>query len=182
MMSTDQAGEVVLDGALAPTSTASKSSGTSFVLLRNTPILASLPETVVERRSEGAEQMKCARGDVICREGNPGDCMYIVERGSVEILVQRGLGEEVVVGKLGSGEFFGELALLDGQPRSATARGLAGHPALRVTRAVRTRSARAWGYRVAAAGPQPAIARGRPAAGEDRGNRADGNLVPGGTA
>ena len=57
-----------------------------------------------------------AAGAVIFREGDPGEEMYVVQEGRVEIRV----GEEVVE-TLGPGEIFGELALIDDQPRSATA-------------------------------------------------------------
>jgi CRP/FNR family cyclic AMP-dependent transcriptional regulator len=59
-------------------------------------------------------------GAVLFEEGQPGDYMYVVQTGEVEI--RRQVGEtERVLAVLPSGEFFGEMAILNGRPRSATA-------------------------------------------------------------
>ena len=63
------------------------------------------------------------KGEVICREGDPGDCMYVIQSGAVEISRRNG-SQEVVVAMLEHGDFFGEMALLDRQPRSATVKTL----------------------------------------------------------
>ena len=55
-------------------------------------------------------------GDVIIREGEPGDVMYVVLAGEVEVSVR-----EHVINRLLPGDMFGELALIDTRPRSATA-------------------------------------------------------------
>ena len=61
-----------------------------------------------------------APGTVLFEEGQPGDYMYVVQSGSVEI--RRQVGEtERVLAILPPGEFFGEMAILNGRPRSATA-------------------------------------------------------------
>ena len=62
------------------------------------------------------------RGEVIFHEGDPGDSLSIVSKGSVKILVTPEDGAEpAILTTIGPGGFFGELALLDGEPRSATA-------------------------------------------------------------
>jgi CRP-like cAMP-binding protein len=61
-----------------------------------------------------------AAGAVLFEEGQPGDFMYVVQHGEVEI--RRQVGEiERVLAVLYPGEFFGEMAILNGRPRSATA-------------------------------------------------------------
>lgn len=59
------------------------------------------------------------RGDVICAEGEPGDAMYLIRSGQV-IVIKGGLDSPTVLGHRGPGEIIGEMALLEGQPRSAT--------------------------------------------------------------
>jgi len=64
-----------------------------------------------------------AVGEVIFREGEVGDCAYIIEDGSVEICVATQSGEQVVT-QIGKGELFGEIALIDYKPRMATVRAI----------------------------------------------------------
>ena len=58
---------------------------------------------------------------VLFQEGDPGDCMYVVRSGRVEIFQERPQGR-VIIGTVGRGELFGEMALVDGEPRMASAR------------------------------------------------------------
>ena len=60
-------------------------------------------------------------GEVIVRQGDVGDCMYVVQAGTVEIVVEEH-GEEVVLRTAGRNEVLGEMAIFDRQPRSATIR------------------------------------------------------------
>jgi len=68
-------------------------------------------------------------GHVIFRQGDPPDAMYLVREGKVEISLWTEDNEELVISILGDADFFGELALLDGSPRTATAKAI-GHAAL----------------------------------------------------
>ena len=63
------------------------------------------------------------KGEVIFHEGNPSDCAYIIGSGSIEIL-ESSPGGQKVLGILEDNEIFGEMGLIDGLPRSATARAL----------------------------------------------------------
>jgi CRP-like cAMP-binding protein len=58
---------------------------------------------------------------VIFHQGDPGDALHVITAGAVKILLPSPDGEEAIIATLKAGDFFGELALLDGQPRSATA-------------------------------------------------------------
>lgn len=59
-------------------------------------------------------------GDILFREGETGDVMYVIQSGAVRISKNVG-GQEKLLTILGPGEFFGEMALLNGKPRTATA-------------------------------------------------------------
>ena len=61
------------------------------------------------------------RHEVIFHAGDPGDALFIVASGSVKIVLPSPEGNEAIIATLRPGDFFGELAVLDGEPRSATA-------------------------------------------------------------
>ena len=60
-------------------------------------------------------------GDVIIRQGDVDDCMYVIQEGQVEIVLEN-QGQENVLSVLDTGDFFGEMALFDKDVRSATVR------------------------------------------------------------
>ena len=70
-------------------------------------------------------------GDVIIREGEMGDCMYVIQSGRVEVVLS-GEHAEQHLAFLGPGDFFGEMALFERQERSATVRSAGNSQALKV--------------------------------------------------
>jgi signal transduction histidine kinase len=71
-------------------------------------------------RSTSAER-RLPANDQVFKEGDPGDGLYIIGEGQVQISAVVGEGDRRVLGRLGPGDFFGEMAVLDDEPRSATA-------------------------------------------------------------
>ena len=63
------------------------------------------------------------KGETIFHQGSQSDCAFIIGSGSAEILQETTEGEKVI-GELKENEIFGEMGLIDGEPRSATARAL----------------------------------------------------------
>ena len=62
-------------------------------------------------------------GEIIIQQGDDGNCMYVIQEGQVEVLLESD-GQEIKVGVRDSGEFFGEMAIFDRDVRSATIRSL----------------------------------------------------------
>jgi CRP/FNR family cyclic AMP-dependent transcriptional regulator len=60
-------------------------------------------------------------GEVIVREGEIGNCMYVIQQGKVEVVQDAG-GNDVRLAVLAAGDFFGEMAIFERRPRSATVR------------------------------------------------------------
>lgn len=63
-------------------------------------------------------------GELIVRQGEYGDCMYVIQSGKVEVIARRYEGKEVVIAELGTGDFFGEMALFEKEVRSASVKAL----------------------------------------------------------
>ena len=59
--------------------------------------------------------------EIICREGEPGECLYVIKSGLVRITKTTPAGDQKVLSRLGPRSFFGEMSLIDKQPRSASA-------------------------------------------------------------
>jgi putative ABC transport system ATP-binding protein len=68
------------------------------------------------------EQVELAPGEVLFRQGDHGELVYMIEQGHVEILREHSDGREELLRELASGEYFGEMSPLVGLPRTATAR------------------------------------------------------------
>ncbi len=66
-----------------------------------------------------AREKSYPKGSVILFEDDPGDSLFVVREGRVKVVLVADDGREVILGILGVGEHFGELALIDDQPRSA---------------------------------------------------------------
>lgn len=66
------------------------------------------------------EEITYKRKQVVCREGEPGDCMYYIRWGSVGVYTDYGTPAQKQLAELRTENYFGELCVLDGAPRSAT--------------------------------------------------------------
>ena len=62
-------------------------------------------------------------GDVIIRQGEVGDCMFVIQEGQAEVILEN-QGQEILLTVQDTGDFFGEMALFDKDVRSATVRAL----------------------------------------------------------
>jgi CRP-like cAMP-binding protein len=88
-------------------------------LLEKCGLFSSLDEKARRDIAACAMPRSFTAGESICRLGDRGDSMMAVVVGTVRISRPTSRGKEIILADLGSGELFGEIALLDGKPRSA---------------------------------------------------------------
>ena len=89
--------------------------------LRQVPLFESLDDETAKKLCKLIETLDCPGQKVLFHAGDVGNAMYVIEQGKVRICVHAADGHEVTLTELGRGDFFGEMALLDGQQRSANA-------------------------------------------------------------
>jgi CRP/FNR family transcriptional regulator, cyclic AMP receptor protein len=85
------------------------------------PFFAGLDPAALERLAGTVRARRFRRGEVIFHVGDPGDALFVIVSGDVKISLPSETGEEAILATLRAGDVFGELALLDGAPRSASA-------------------------------------------------------------
>ena len=90
-------------------------------LLRSVPLFADLEEGELERFSQVAVPRSFPAGTRVFHEGDSSDACYIVSEGSFRVTREHSDGRAITLATLGPGEIFGELAMLDGDTRSASA-------------------------------------------------------------
>jgi CRP-like cAMP-binding protein len=87
--------------------------------LATVPLLSRIDTAELQRLAALTRERQYAKGSVILFENDPGDSLFIVRQGRVKVVLVGEDGREVILGVLGPGEYFGELSLIDEQPRSA---------------------------------------------------------------
>src|SRR5262245_1474731 len=90
-------------------------------VLADVPLFALLDDQERIVLAERIHAMTAPAGQPIFNYGDPGDSLYIVRRGEVEIFFKNDTGDKIVLETARPGDFFGEISLLDGGPRTASA-------------------------------------------------------------
>ena len=98
--------------------------------IRKVPLFRGMPAYALETVADRASEATFEDGDTVTREGEPGETFYIVTEGRLQVS-QHG----AVTGELGPGDFLGEIALVDGRPRTATVTAVGPVEALVIRRA-----------------------------------------------
>src|SRR6185295_3739897 len=110
-------------GRSAPDATMTDAIATGFAgeALRRCRLFARVDDASLALCAAGLRIRRYRKNETIFHQGDPGDSLYIIESGSVKIVLPSPEGEEgAIIATLSRGDFFGELALLDGAPHSAT--------------------------------------------------------------
>lgn len=89
------------------------------------PLFATMDADETRTLFESMQQIELSRGDVLFREGEPGDRLYVIASGKIKLGRRSNDGRENLLSILGPGEMFGELSLFDPGPRTATASSVA---------------------------------------------------------
>ncbi len=88
--------------------------------LRRVPLLSSLNEQQLETLAAASARRNFPKGRTIVAEGEPSQSLYILLSGRAKVQRSDSEGKEVILAVLGSGDFFGEMSLIDDAPRSAS--------------------------------------------------------------
>jgi len=89
-------------------------------LLKKVPLFSQLDDAELQKMSRHCALQHYTRDQVILVEEEEGNTLFVIHKGRVKVSRIRDDGREVILCILGEGDFFGELSLLDGSPRSAT--------------------------------------------------------------
>ena len=92
----------------------------STAVLKAVPLFATFPEEQLRMLSMVVTRKSAPRSTTIMAGGDPTDSLYIVLSGRLKVMMSDAEGKEVILSILGPGEFFGEMGLIDDEPRSAT--------------------------------------------------------------
>jgi CRP/FNR family cyclic AMP-dependent transcriptional regulator len=93
--------------------------------LQKVPIFAGLDEAAVDFLWARVTESKFVNGSVIIAEGEPGNRFFLVGEGSVRVCRHLGQPNEIELGRMPVGDFFGEMCILETLPRSATVQAMA---------------------------------------------------------
>jgi CRP-like cAMP-binding protein len=97
----------------------------TVTLLRGVSIFRDLPETELSELGRHLVPRRAERDEVIVTHQQQGDSLFIIAAGKVKVSLSGEKGREIILSILGPGDFFGEMSLLDGEPRSASVIALA---------------------------------------------------------
>jgi CRP-like cAMP-binding protein len=90
-------------------------------LFKNVPLFAGMSDEILAEITGLARVKKYAPGEYLCHRGSEGNEFFVIQHGLVKIVLTSEDGKEIILDLLKDGDFLGELALIDGEPRSADA-------------------------------------------------------------
>jgi len=90
------------------------------MVLKSVPMFGSFAPEQLRALATMVTRRSASRGTAVMREGDAVDCLYIVVFGRLKVMMGEVDGKETILSILGPGEFFGEMGLIDDNPRSAS--------------------------------------------------------------
>ena len=94
---------------------------TPIEILKQSPLFNSLEYADLEGLVSSMRVQSLKQGQPLFHKGDEGTALYIVKKGAIKIVLPSKIGDEIIVTLFSINDFFGEMALLDGEPRSANA-------------------------------------------------------------
>lgn len=92
----------------------------STTMLKSVLLFAGFPQEQLRELATMVMRRSAPRGSAVMHEGDAADCLYVVISGRLKVTVGEADGKETILTIIGPGEFFGEMSLIDDNPRSAS--------------------------------------------------------------
>ena len=96
--------------------------GEWLMTLLQSDLFTRIPPSNLQKLLDNLHSVSCQQGDVIVRQGDPGDFYYVVQSGECEVIRETSNNREVILATLSPGQTFGEEALISGAHRNASVR------------------------------------------------------------
>ena len=107
---------------------------TASTLLSLCELFSDADQAILNELAAELRVVTLERGETLMRQGDPADCMYAIVSGRLQLFTESGDGTQRLLAELRSGETVGEVDLIDGRPRMATARAVRDSELVRVSR------------------------------------------------
>jgi Flp pilus assembly CpaE family ATPase len=95
-----------------------------FDTLQRVAILFTLSDNILRALARQMQPSQVPKGGYVIKQGELGDALFVIEKGRCEVVVEESAGHEITIAFLGPGDFFGEMALISEETRTATVRTL----------------------------------------------------------
>lgn len=109
------------DRSLSQGASVAGSSAAHLSALRSFPIFSALSDDSLGDLAQGMREQRWGAGKLVFSRGDQGDHMFAILTGRIRLVLANARGREIVLRTLGAGDILGEMALIDGEPRSADA-------------------------------------------------------------
>ncbi|MDQ7824955.1 MAG: cyclic nucleotide-binding domain-containing protein [Candidatus Eremiobacteraeota bacterium] len=105
-----------------------------MAFLKSVPFFSQAPGELLDRIADSSKNLAFSQGDIIIRQGEEGDSFFVITEGEALVVREEDTGQEVHVARLITGDSFGEVALVEQRPRTATVKALTAGSALAIGR------------------------------------------------